>query len=153
MDSSTRYGGVDWASQNHAACVVDEGGRAVDRFEVTHTAAGLRARGRRLTKAGVGRVAIERPDGPVIDALLEAALEVVVISSRHVKALRTCYGSASNKDDRSDAFILADVLRTDGRRLRPLRLDSPATVTLRATVRRARISCGRECASPSQGAA
>ena len=85
--------------------------------------------------AGVARVAIERPDGPVIDALFAAGLEVVVIASRHVKALRTRYGTAGNKDDRSDAFILADVLRTDGHRLRPLRPDGPETVTLRATVR------------------
>jgi transposase len=52
-----------------------------------------------------------------------------------VKALRTRYGTAGNKDDRADAYLLADVLRTDGHRLRPLEPDSPETVTLRATVR------------------
>jgi transposase len=130
-----RYGGVDWASRSHAVCVVDEGGEAVERFVVDHTEPGLRTLGRQLTKAGATRVAIERPDGPVIEALFAAGLEVVVIASRHVKALRTRYGTAGNKDDRSDAFILADVLRTDGHRLRSLRPDSPETVTLRATVR------------------
>ena len=64
-----------------------------------------------------------------------AGLEVVVVPSRQVKALRTRYGTAGNKDDRADAYILADVLRTDGHRLRPLRPDQPGTVTLRATVR------------------
>jgi transposase len=126
---------VDWASRSHAICVVDERGVPLERFTVEHSGAGLRAMGRRLTRAGVGRVAIERPDGPVIEALLAAGLEVVVIASRHVKALRARYGTAGNKDDRGDAFILADVLRTDGHRLRPLRPDSPETVTLRATVR------------------
>ena len=81
------------------------------------------------------KVAIERPDGPVIEALFGADLEVVVIASRHIKAIRIRYGTAGNKDDRSDAYMLADVLRTDGHRLRPLRPDSPETVTLRATVR------------------
>jgi transposase len=135
MDSPTRYGGVDWASRSHAACVVDERGEAIERLTVEHTESGLRTLGRRLTKAGVVRVAIERPDGPVIEALFAAGLEVVVIASRHVKALRTRYGTAGNKDDRSDAYLLADVLRTDGHRLRALQPDAPETVTLRATVR------------------
>jgi transposase len=135
VDSPIRFAGVDWASRSHAACVIDERGEALERFTVEHTEPGLRALGRRLVKAGVGRVAIERPDGPVIEALFAVGLEVVVIASRHVKALRTRYGTAGNKDDRGDAFVLADVLRTDGHRLRPLRPDSPATVTLRATVR------------------
>jgi transposase len=135
MDSPTLYAGVDWASRSHAVCVVDERGEAVERFEVEHSEPGLRTLGRQLTKAGVTRVAIERPDGPVIDALFAVGLEVVVIASRHVKALRTRYGTAGNKDDRADAYLLADVLRTDGQRLRALRPDQPETVTLRATVR------------------
>ena len=135
MDGIARYAGVDWASRSHAVCVVDERGEPIDRFEVEHSEPGLRTLGRRLTKAGAARVAIERPDGPVIDALFVAGLDVVVIASRHVKALRTRYGTAGNKDDRSDAYLLADVLRTDGHRLRTLRSDAPETVTLRATVR------------------
>lgn len=135
MHSPTRYAGVDWASRSHAVCVVDERGEATERFEVDHTGPGLRTLGRRLTRAGVAQVAIERPDGPVIDALFGAGLGIVVIASRHVKALRTRYGTAGNKDDRADAYLLADVLRTDGHRLRPLRPDSPETVTLRSTVR------------------
>lgn len=135
MDSGTTYAGVDWASRAHAVCIVDGRGSALERFEVEHSEPGLRSLGRRLAKAGVTGVAIERPDGPVIDALVAAGLTVFVIASRHVKALRTRYGTAGNKDDRADAYLLADVLRTDGQRLRPLQPDSPATVTLRATVR------------------
>jgi transposase len=62
-------------------------------------------------------------------------LEVVVISSRQVRALRLRYGTAGNKDDRFDAFVLADVLRSDGHRLASLTPDSPATIGLRALVR------------------
>jgi transposase len=83
----------------------------------------------------VAGVAIERPDGPVVDALLAAELPVYVIPSRQVKGMRTRYGLAGNKSDPSDAFVLADALRTDRRRLRPLLPDSPATTALRATVR------------------
>lgn len=132
---TTRFGSVDWASQGHAACIVDDHGTALEEFEVAHSDAGLTALCRRFAGAGVGRVAIERPDGPVVDALLGAGLEVVVVSSRAVKALRTRYGLAGNKDDRSDAFVLADCLRTGGHRWPSLQPDSPQTLALRAAVR------------------
>jgi transposase len=80
-------------------------------------------------------VAIERGDGPVVAALLEAGLTVFVIAARQVTALRTRYGTARNKDDRFDAYLLADVLRTDRRRLTPLTVDSAATVGLRMLIR------------------
>ena len=88
-----------------------------------------------LARAGVSEVAIERPDGPVVDALLDAGITVVVISPNQLKNLRGRYGSAGNKDDRFDAFVLADTLRTDRARLRPLVPNSAATAALRATCR------------------
>ena len=54
---------------------------------------------RRLCRAGVGEVAIERPDGQIVGALLEAGVTVVVISPNQVKNLCGCYGQAGNKDD------------------------------------------------------
>ena len=65
-------------------------------------------------------VAIERPDGPVVEALLEAELPVFVVAPSQIKNLRSRYGSAGNKDDRFDAYVLADMLRTD-------RATAPAT--------------------------
>ena len=127
--------GLDWARDDHAVTVVDSGGEIVERFTVAHTAAGLRDLVCQLRRLGVAEVAIERPDGPVVDALLEAELTVVVISPHQVKNLRSRYGSAGNKDDCFDSFVLADTLRTDRPRLQPLRADCPATVTLRSTCR------------------
>jgi transposase len=127
--------GLDWSWDRHAVCVLDPDGTRVDRFDLGHDAAGLRELTRRLAGHRVSRIGIERGDGPVVDTLLSAGLEVVVISSRQVRALRLRYGTAGNKDDRFDAFVLADVLRTDGHRLRPLVPDTPATLGLRALVR------------------
>jgi transposase len=127
--------GIDWASAGHAVCVAGAAGQAVARFTVEHSAAGLAELARRLRKAGAGEAAIERGDGPVVDALLEAGVTVVVITPNQVKNLRSRYGSAGNKDDRFDAFMLAGTLRTDRARLRPLAPDGPATVTLRSAVR------------------
>ena len=110
-------GGLDWARDDHAVSVVDARGREVVRHSVEHSAAGLVELVDVLTRAKVRELAIERPDGPVVQALLDAALTVVVISQNQVKNLRGRYGSAGNKDDRFDAFVLADTLRTDRARL------------------------------------
>jgi transposase len=64
--------GIDWASADHAVCVVDAAGVVVIRFTVEHTAAGLAALVRGLARAGACEAAIERGDGPVVDALLAA---------------------------------------------------------------------------------
>ena len=127
--------GVDWAAADHVACVVDMAGRVSDRFSAAHDKAGLGALITRLRRAGVSEVAIERGDGPLVDALLAAGLTVVVITSRQVRNLRSRYGSSGAKDDRFDSFVLADTLRTDRARLRPLVPDTAATAALRAAVR------------------
>lgn len=127
--------GIDWAKEDHVACIVDANGEAIDRFSVAHTAAGLRRLVARLLKAGVEEVGIERPDGPVVEALLATGLTVLVIAPAQVKNLRSRYGSAGNKDDRFDAYVLADVVRTDRRRLTPLTRSTPATQALRSSVR------------------
>jgi len=127
--------GIDWARDDHAVCIVDGRGHQVARTTVEHTAAGLRDLIAFLGRHGAGEVAIERPDGPVIDTLLEAGVSVVVISPNQIKNLRSRYGSAGNKDDRFDAFVLADTLRTDRPRLRTLQPDTPATIALRRTCR------------------
>ena len=127
--------GLDWARDDHAIAIVDSGGRQVHRATVEHSGAGLSALIGLLSTHGVGEVAIERPDGPVVDAVLAAGITVVVISPNQLKNLRGRYGSAGNKDDRFDAFVLADTLRTDRARLRPLTPDTDATQTLRRTCR------------------
>jgi transposase len=127
--------GIDWARDDHAVAIVDARGEQVHRATVEHSDAGLHGLLKLLARHGVGEVAIERPDGPVIDTLLDGGLTVVVISPNQVKNLRGRYGSAGNKDDRFDAFVLADTLRTDRTRLRPLTPDSPATVALRRACR------------------
>jgi transposase len=136
MDASARVcAGVDWAKDDHAVCIVDTDGEVLDRFMVEHTAAGLKRLIRRLLAAGVVEVGIERGDGPVIEALLAAELVVLVIAPNQLKNLRSRYGSAGNKDDRHDAYVLADVVRTDRRRLTPLTQSTPATLALRSSVR------------------
>jgi transposase len=147
---SAPTGGVDWAKDDHAVAVVAPDGEQTLRFSITHDAAGLRAMIRRLLAAGVAEVGIERPDGPVVDALRQAGLIVFVIPPGQLKSLRSRYGSAGNKDDRFDAYVLADTVRTDRRRLRPLLVDTPATTALRQSVRARRDLVAHRVAAANQ---
>ena len=142
--------GLDWARDDHAVSVIDARGREICRHTVDHSAAGLRELIDVLTGAGVGEVAIERPDGPVVDHLLATGVTVVVISPNQVRNLRGRYGSAGNKDDRFDAYVLADTLRTDRARLAPLTPDQPETVTLRRACRARKDLVGHRVATANQ---
>jgi transposase len=128
--------GIDWASQTHVCCVIDDTeGRVLERFDVAHDASSLRAMTKRLVRANVSGVAIERGDGPLVEVLMDAKIPVFVVPSRQVKSLRSRYGSAGNKDDRFDAYVLADTLRTDRHRWKPLGEDRSDTKALRALCR------------------
>jgi transposase len=127
--------GVDWAKDDYAVCVLDSDGEPVERVTLGYTKGGLRRLVELLEAHRVDAVGIERPDGPIIDTLLAAALTVYVIPPSQVKALRRRYGSAGNKDDRFDSYVLADTVRTDRRRLTPLLPDSEATTALRKLCR------------------
>ena len=131
------FAAIDWGCFTHAACVVDEQGHTVLALQVEHTAAGLAhllARFQRLGPPPELPVAIERPSGLIVDALVEAGHPVVPIHPNVVKACRPRYRAAGGKSDPGDAFMLADILRTDGHRFRPLAPCSDE-IALRALVR------------------
>src|SRR5205814_107620 len=130
--------GIDWATQAHAVCILDQTGRIHWQGSVPHTAQGLAAllaRLRRVRQRGPLRVALERPSGLLVDTLVAAGVEVVPIHPNALKASRPRYSAAGGKSDPGDAFILADLLRTDGHRFPALRPPSDDTRALRALVR------------------
>jgi transposase len=132
---SIRFAGLDWANRTHAACVIDERGSVGLQLAINHDAAGLAELCRRLRSAGVTSVAIERPSGLIVDAMLNAGFTVVPIHPNVVKASRPRYRSHGGKSDASDAYLLADLLRTDGHRFKPLAPQSDDIRALRALVR------------------
>ncbi len=131
----TCFAGLDWASQAHAVCVIDEHGSVCERFEVAHDATGLADLCRRLRHWHSPTIAIERHSGIVVDTLVEAGFTVVPIHPNAVKATRPRYRSHGAKSDASDAYLLADLLRTDGHRFKPLAAQSDEIRALRALVR------------------
>jgi transposase len=132
---STVFAGLDWASRTHTVCVIDEHGTVCKQWEVVHDADGLRELLRQLRALHVLRIAIERPSGLLVDALVEGGFEVVPIHPNAVKASRPRYRSHGGKSDASDADLLADLLRTDGHRFKPLAAQSDDIRALRALVR------------------
>ena len=132
---TTFFVGLDWASQSHAVCVIDAQGGVCERLEVAHNATGLAELLRRLKHWRYPPVAIERPSGLVVDTLVEAGLTVIPIHPNAVKATRPRYRSHGAKSDASDAYLLADLLRTDGHRFKPLSPQSDEIRALRALVR------------------
>jgi transposase len=132
---NTFFAGLDWATQIHAVCVIDEHGAIREHFDIAHDAAGLAELRRRLAAAGSPPIAIERPSGLIVDTLVEAGFTVVPIHPNVVKATRPRYRSHGAKSDASDAYLLADLLRTDGHRFPPLAPQSEDIRALRALVR------------------
>src|SRR5689334_16439633 len=132
------HAGLDWGATGHAVCVIDEGGAIRARIECPHTRAGLAdllARLKRLGPPAELPVAIERPSGLVVETLVTAGHPVVPIHPNVVKACRPRYRAAGGKSDPGDAYMLADILRTDGHRFAPLTPASDDIKALRALVR------------------
>jgi transposase len=130
-----RFAGVDWASEEHAVCVVDAGGRIVEGRRYRHDERGIRALCARLIELGVELVAIERPDGLLIERLLDQGLSVIAIHPNQVAAMRPRFTVAGGKSDSFDSFVLAELARTDSHRFRVLVPDSDQTRALRALTR------------------
>ena len=132
------HGGLDWGGASHCICVIDGAGQVVTRIDARHDAAGLAdmlARLRRIAAPADLPIAIERPSGLIVDALVEAGHPVIPIHPNVVKACRPRYRAAGGKSDPGDAYMLADILRTDGHRFRPLMPASDDIKALRALVR------------------
>jgi transposase len=132
------FAGLDWAAQIHAVCVMDHTGQIVDRFTVQHTADGIAMLIRRLAKladAGDVQVGIERPNGRLVDLLLEAGHPVVPVSPNAIKTWRDGEVLSGAKSDAGDAAVIAEYLRLRQHRLRIAVPYSDDTRAIRTVVR------------------
>ena len=130
--------GIDWASAVHAVCVQDATGRQVSAFTVEHSADGLAGLMRRLARLGEPAeipVGIERPDGRLVDALLEAGHPVVPVKPNAIKTWRDGEVLSGAKSDAGDAQVIAEYLRLRHHRLQLATPYSPETKALRTVVR------------------
>ena len=129
------YAGVDWAADKHDVLVADESGAQLLSATFAHDENGLRALCRQLVGLRVQLVAIERPDGLLVERLLDAGLRVLALHPNQVAATRARFRVSGGKSDRFDAFVLCELARTDHHRFRVLEPDSDQTKALRALTR------------------
>jgi transposase len=127
--------GVDWAKDTHDVVVEDGDGEQLWAATVAHDEAGLIHLCQALVRLGVERVAVERPDGLLIERLLDAGLTVIAMHPNQVAAARPRFRPAGGKSDRFDAFVLCELARTDHHRFQVLMPDSDQTKALRALTR------------------
>src|SRR5579884_659392 len=132
---ASNYAGVDWASEKHDVLVSDAAGEELLAATFAHDEAGLRSLCRTLVRLGVGLVAIERPDGVLVERLLDAGLRVLALHPNQVAAARARFRVSAGKSDRFDSFVLCELARTDHHRFRVLEPDSDLTKALRALTR------------------
>ena len=130
------FAGVDWGSERHHACLLDAAGSIVGEREFPHSGAGLAELADWLLSlagaAGEVAVGIEVPHGPVVDTLVDRGFVVHAINPKQLDRLRDRFSVAGAKDDRRDAYVLGDGVRTDRRLFRRLHVADPRLVELRA---------------------
>lgn len=128
--------GIDWGSQSHEVCVVDAAGKVLGTRSFKSSQEGLEALitwldtlcERERSRASV---AIEVPHGPVVETLLDRGFSVYTLNPKQLDRFRDRFNVAGAKDDRLDARVLADSLRTDGKLFRKVELQNPLVIELR----------------------
>jgi transposase len=128
--------GVDWATEAHQVCALDARGTVVGERSVAHSGTGLADLCSWLLEIGAGEaaavhVSIEVPHGAVVETLLERGFAVFSINPKQLDRFRDRFTVAGAKDDRRDARVLADSLRTDAGCFRRLAVDHPVVIELR----------------------
>ena len=131
-----RFAGVDWGFREHVACVVDGSGAVLEQRAFGHGGAGLLALAEWLRSHGGPAVAMETPRGPLASGLAAQGIEVRSINPLQSDRFRDRHSPSGAKDDRRDARVLANALRTDPDRLRRVPEETAEGVALGSLLRR-----------------
>jgi transposase len=128
--------GIDWGSQRHQVCVLDRDRRLVGERAVDHDGASLAQLVAWLWTLAAGHpervsVAIEVPRGAIVEGLVERGFHVFAMNPKQLDRFRDRHSVAGAKDDRRDAFVLADSVRTDQPSFRRVHLGEPQLLLLR----------------------
>jgi transposase len=128
--------GIDWGSQTHQVCVLDHERHRVGERSVEHEGIALAECAAWLTTLAAGEVhrvavATEIPRGAIVDLLVERGFHVFAINPKQLDRFRDRHTVAGAKEDRRDAFVLADSLRTDRPSFRQVRVEEPHLLMLR----------------------
>jgi transposase len=139
-DVASIFVGIDWGSEQHQVCVIDERREVLLEAAFTHSGSSLEELVETLLRLAGNdarrlAVAIEVPRGAIVETLLEKEIAVFSINPKQLDRFRDRHSVAGAKDDRRDALVLADSLRTDRAAFRRARLGEPWLVELRELTR------------------
>jgi transposase len=139
-DSKCLFVGVDLGEERFQVCVVDPTGASGEQRSFDHDGDGIGEAIAWLKSIAVERssrlaIAIESPRGAVVAGFLEAGLEVFSINPKQLDRFRDRFSVAGSKDDRLDARVLGDSLRTDPRAFRRLLAEPAWLVRMRQASR------------------
>jgi transposase len=133
------YIGIDWSEQKHAVCFMNEAGGVIQELEIAHTPEGFlrleQARqdlGVAATEACIG---LETAHNLLMDFLVEQGYpNLYVLPPSLVKSNQSRFAHSGAKDDRRDARLIADILRTDLSRLSVWQPNTSLASQMRAKV-------------------
>jgi hypothetical protein len=136
------YAGDDWAEDHHDVALVDQAGRRLARARLPEGVAGI-ARFHALiaehATEGEGPelvvIGIETDRGPWVTALVASGYQVYAVNPLSVARYRERHSVSGAKSDAGDAWLLADLVRTDAARHRPVAGDSPAADGIKVLAR------------------
>jgi len=133
------YIGVDWGDAEDAVWIEDDAGAKVMSRALEHTAEALAEWGRWLDERRAAGIelwaAIERPDGRIVDFLLDHGVVVFPLNPKALDRARDRFRMSGAKSDPFDARVAAGFLRTDHGHLQPLRPSSEAAQELKELTR------------------
>jgi hypothetical protein len=109
--------GIDWASEEHMASVLDSTRVEIDKRKYPHSGSGLSQLADQLTKLSGGApatvaIGIETPHGAVVEALIERGFAVFSLNPKQMDRFRDRHSVSGAKDDSRDAYVIADALAT-----------------------------------------
>ena len=130
------FAGVDWAVNDHQACVIDAAGGGVGNRKFAHSGQGLAAMADWILELSGCQpqhvaVGIETPHGPVVESLQGRGFRVFAIGPKQLDRFRDRYFPAGSKDDSLDAQVLAQTLRSDRYAYRELSVPEAHVLELR----------------------
>lgn len=122
------YVGVDWAEEFHQVWISDAEGKKVTEIKVEQSPKGMGEFGRWLDERRAKGIelwaAIEKPQGRIVDSLLDHGVVVYPVNPKALDRVRDRFRMSRSKSDSFDAYVLAEFLRTDHVHLRALEPNS-----------------------------
>ncbi len=135
----TVYLGIDWSEQKHDVCFIHPNGEVLRQLTILHSIQGFAQFDQARQELGIlasdCAVGIETAHNLLVDYLWDQGYRhVYVLPPQSVDSAQGRFRASRAKSDRSDAWLIADLLRTDQAYFHLWQPDQPLTRQIRAGV-------------------